>query len=150
MPGLEESEVFYSLTIAIFSIGELIASLLFSALSSWHIKLKHLMLCGLLLLVTGGLFYAVAQYGWMVLVGRFLQGLHLGAHSTLLRIYIGETSNTVRDVLGEDPEKSQLKNTNFLLSFIMGTIGLASGPGVCVCCVWVRVNNMKVKLSILS
>ena len=97
------------------------------------------MLCGLLLLVTGGLFYAVAQYGWMVLVGRFLQGLHLGAHSTLLRIYIGETSNTVRDKLGEDPEKSQLKNTNFLLSFIMGTIGLASGPGVyaivraCVC-----------------
>ena len=95
------------------------------------------MLCGLLLLVTGGLFYAVAQYGWMVLVGRFLQGLHLGAQSTLLRIYIGETSNTVRDILREDPEKSQLKNTNFLLSFIMGTIGLASGPGtytnVCVC-----------------
>ena len=129
MPGLEETEAFYSLTIAIFSVGELIASLVFSALSSWHIKLKHLMLFGLLLLVTGGLFYGVAQYGWMVLVGRFLQGLHLGAHSTLLRIYIGETSNTVRDILQEDSEKSQLKNTNFLLSFIMGTTGIASGPG---------------------
>ena len=129
MPGLQENEVFYSITIAIFSIGELIASLVFSALSSWHIKLKHLMMFGLLLLVIGGLFYAVAQYGWMILVGRLLQGLHLGAHSALLRIYIGETSNTVRDILGEDPEKSQLKNTNFLLSFIMGMIGLATGPG---------------------
>jgi len=98
-------------------------------LSSWHIKLKHLMLSGLLLLVTGGLFYAVAQYGWMVLVGRFLQGLHLGAQSSLLRIYIGETSNTVRDILGEDPEKSQLKNTNFLIGFALGTIGLVVGPG---------------------
>ena len=87
------------------------------------------MLCGLLLLVIGGLFYAVAQYGWMVLVGRFLQGLHLGGQSTLLRIYIGETSNTVRDILGEDPEKSQLKNTNFLMGFALGTIGLAVGPG---------------------
>ena len=87
------------------------------------------MLCGLLLLVTGGLFYAVAQYGWMVLAGRFLQGLHLGGQSTLLRIYISETSNTVRDKLGEDPEKSQLKNTNFLIGFALGTIGLAVGPG---------------------
>ena len=124
-----ESETYYSVSIGIFSIGELIASLVFAALSSWHIKLKHLMMFGLLLLVTGGLFYAVAQYGWMVLVGRFLQGLHLGGQSTLLRIYIGETSNTVRDILGEDPEKSQLKNTNFLIGFALGTIGLAVGPG---------------------
>ena len=124
-----ESETYYSVSIGIFSIGELIASLVFSALSSWHIKLKHLMMFGLLLLVIGGLFYAVAQYGWMVLVGRFLQGLHLGGQSTLLRIYIGETSNTVRDILGEDPEKSQLKNTNFLIGFALGTIGLAVGPG---------------------
>ena len=87
------------------------------------------MLFGLLLLATGGLFYAVAEYGWMVLVGRFLQGLHFGGHSVILRIYIGETSNTVRDILGEDPEKSQLKNTNFLISFVMGTIGLVCGPG---------------------
>ena len=88
------------------------------------------MVFGLLLLVTGGLFYAVAQYGWMVLVGRFLQGLYFGAQSTLMRIYIGETSNTVRDMLGEDFEKSQLKNTNFLLSLIMGMVGVASGPGM--------------------
>ena len=87
------------------------------------------MMFGLLLLVIGGLFYAVAQYGWMILVGRFLQGLHLGGQSTLLGIYIGETSNTVRDVLGEDPEKSQLKNINFLKHFALGTIGLAVGPG---------------------
>ena len=124
-----ESETYYSVSIGIFSIGELIASLVFAVLSSWHIKLKHLMMFGLLLLVIGGLFYAVAQYGWMVLVGRFLQGLHLGGQSTLLRIYIGETSNTVRDILGESPEKSQLKNTNFLIGFALGTIGLAVGPG---------------------
>ena len=124
-----ESETYYSVSIGIFSIGELIASLVFAVLSSWHIKLKHLMMFGLLLLVAGGLFYAVAQYGWMVLVGRFLQGLHLGGQSTLLRIYIGETSNTMRDILGEDPEKSQLKNTNFLKGFALGTIGLAVGPG---------------------
>ena len=91
--------------------------------------MKHLMMFGLLLLVVGGLFYAVAQYGWMVLVGRLLQGLHLGGQSTLLRIYLGETCNTVRDILGEDPEKSQLKNTNFLIGFALGTIGLAVGPG---------------------
>ena len=121
--------MFYSLTIAVFSIGELIASLIFSGLSSWHIKLKHLMLAGLLLLVIGGLFYGVAEYGWMVLVGRFLQGVHLGGQSTLLRIYIGETTNTVRDILGEDPEKSQLKNVTFLVNFILGTLGIAFGPG---------------------
>jgi len=87
------------------------------------------MLTGLLLLLIGGLFYGVADYGWMVLVGRFCHGIHFGAQSTLLRIYIGETSNTVRDILKEDPEKSQLKNTNFLIGFILGTIGFAYGPG---------------------
>jgi len=87
------------------------------------------MLGGLIVLAIGGLFYGMAEYGWMVLVGRLFHGVHFGAQSTLLRIYIGETSNTVRDMLKEDPEKSQLKNTNFLLGFILGTIGFAYGPG---------------------
>ena len=127
--GLGESDVFYSLTIAIFSIGELFASLIFSVLSSWHIKLKYLMLSGLAMLLIGGLFYGTAEYGWMVLVGRFLQGIYLGGQSALLRIYIGETTNTVRDILGGDPEKSQLKNITFLLNFILGTLALALAPG---------------------
>ena len=103
------------------------------------------MLSGLAILVIGGLFYGTAEYGWMVLVGRLCHGIHFGVQSTLLRIYIGETSNTVRDMLKEDPEKSQLKNTNFLIGFILGTVGFAYGPGECcascVCFLVIHIQN---------
>ena len=127
-PGLGLGETFYAWAVSAYSIGELLFALAF-AVAVKYFRVKSVTLIGLLCIIVGSVIYGFASAGWMVIVGRFLQGAFLGGQSALLRIYLGETSNIAIEMKGEDPLKSQIKNTNFLLSFGLGSIAVATGPG---------------------
>lgn len=127
-PGLGLDETFYAWAVSVYSIGELLFALAF-AVALKYLRVKVVTLIGLLCIIVGSTIYGLASAGWMVIVGRFLQGAFLGGQSTLMRIYLGETSNIVIEIKGEDPLKSQIKNTNFIISFGLGTTAVAVGPG---------------------
>ena len=96
-----------------------------------YLKIKTLMLTATFSLLLGSLLYGIGAAGEMLIVGRILQGVHFGGGSALLRIYIGETSNIAVKLKGEDKAKSQIKNTNFFLTFSLATLGVSVGPGGC-------------------
>ena len=127
-PGLGLDESFYAWSVSAFSIGELLFALAF-AVAVKYFRVKSVTIVGLLCVIVGSAVYGSALAGWMVIVGRFLQGAFFGGQSALLRIYLGETSNIAIKIKGEDPLKSQIKNTNFLVSFSLASIATASGPG---------------------
>ena len=127
-PGLGLDEKFYAWAVSVYGIGELLSALAF-ALAVKVIRVKLVTLFGLLCVIVGSVVYGLASAGWMVLLGRFLQGTFLGGQSTLMRIYLGETSNLAIGMKGEDPRRSQIKNINFLISFGAGTTAVAVGPG---------------------
>lgn len=127
-PGLGLDETFYAWTVSVYGIGELLFALAF-AVAVKVLRVKSVTLFGLLCIIVGSVVYGLASTGWMVIVGRFLQGAFLGGQSTLMRIYLGETSNIAIEMKGEDPRRSQIKNINFLISFGMGTTAIAIGPG---------------------
>ena len=126
-------EDFYAWSVSIMSIGELLSAISF-ALAVKRLQVKILAVFGLCCNLTGSVMYGTAGSGWMVLVARFLQGIFMGGQSTLLRLYLGETSNLAIKLKKENPGKSQIKNTNFLLTFGLGTLSLAAGPGRTVLC----------------
>ena len=127
-PGLGLDEKFYAWTVSVYGIGELLFALVF-AVAVKVVRVKLVTLFGLLCVIVGSVVYGLASAGWMVIVGRFLQGAFLGGQSTLMRIYLGETSNVAIGIKGEDPRRSQIKNINFLISFGVGTTAIAIGPG---------------------
>lgn len=128
-PGLGLSETFYAWAVSTFGIGELLFALAFGVAVK-YLRVKSVALFGLFCIIVGSAIYGSASAGWMVIVGRFLQGAFFGGQSTLMRIYIGETSNIAIGIMGEDPLKSQIKNTNFLIYFGVGTTAVAIGPGI--------------------
>ena len=127
-PGLGLDENFYAWSVAIFSIGELLTALSLS-FATKIFPIKYLMIITQLSIIIGGLIYGFAVAGWMVMMGRFLQGVFQGGMSTIMRLYIGESTNIVISLKKEDPSKSQIKNTTFLFSFGTATAGVAIGPG---------------------
>ena len=128
-PGLGLDEPFYAWAVSVYGIGELLCALAF-AVALKYFRAKSLTLLGLLFVIVGSTIYGSASAGWMVIVGRFLQGAFLGGQSALLRVYLGETSNIAIALKGEDPLKSQIKNTNFVITFGFASIAVAVGPGM--------------------
>ena len=128
-PGFGLDETFYAWAVSVFNIGELLFALIF-AVALKYFRAKSLSVFGLLCIIIGSVIYGSASAGWMVIVGRFLQGAFLGGQATIMRIYFGETSNTAIALKGEDPLKSQIKNTNFVITFGFASIAVAVGPGM--------------------
>ena len=131
-PGLGLDETYYAWIVAAYSIGEFFSALAFSVAANYF-KVKNLMMTVTFSLLVGSLLYGTGVSGWMLVVGRCLQGVYSGGGSTLFRIYIGETSNMAMELKGEDKSKSQLKNTNFFIAFGFGTLATGLGPGESVC-----------------
>ena len=125
-------EPFYAWAVSVYGIGELLCALAF-AVALKYFRAKSLTLLGLLFVIVGSTIYGSASAGWMVIVGRFLQGAFLGGQSALLRVYLGETSNIAIALKGEDPLKSQIKNTNFVITFGLATTAISAGPGMFAC-----------------
>ena len=131
-PGFGLDETFYAWAVSVFNIGELLFALIF-AVALKYFRAKSLSVFGLLCIIIGSVIYGSASAGWMVIVGRFLQGAFLGGQATIMRIYFGETSNTAIALKGEDPLKSQIKNTNFVITFGLATTAISAGPGMFAC-----------------
>ena len=69
---------------------------------------------------------------WLInFLGRFCIGVYQGSQMTILRAYIGETTNHATAKLSpEKQKKSALKYTVFFITFLVGTVCNSFGPGV--------------------
>ena len=90
-PGLGESELFYSWAVSVFSISEIMTSLLAGYLST-SVSYIYLIPLTSSLAAMGGLMYALAVHGVMVIAARFLFGATSGFGLVLAQSYIGKIS----------------------------------------------------------
>ena len=67
-PGLGLSELWYSCIVSVISVGQLTGAVSVGLLSK-HLPTKYILLGMLCLCCSGGVFYAVGKYGWMLLIG---------------------------------------------------------------------------------
>ena len=73
LPGLGQSEFFYSWVVNSYSIGEMTFALVYAYL--FHVvPYTYIFLSLTVSYILGSLLYAVASYGWAILVARFLVG----------------------------------------------------------------------------
>ena len=70
-PGLGLSETWYTWVVSIGSVGELLGAVLMGILSR-RLYVKHLLLTALFSSFTGGLFFGIGKYGWMLLIGKYI------------------------------------------------------------------------------
>ena len=64
------------------------------------------------------------------MLARLLTGIFLGVHQSIVRVYLGETSEKlIRALPIEKQAKSTIKYTAFFILFLCGVIGQALGPG---------------------
>ena len=66
--GLGLSELWYSCIVSVISVGQLTGAVSVGLLSK-HLPTKYILLGVLCLCCSGGVFYAVGKYGWMLLIG---------------------------------------------------------------------------------
>ena len=133
-PGLGESEVIYSIAVAMYSVGELVGSLSSASLS---LSVGHsvLFFSGVVLQTFAFLFYGLSNAGWMVIVARLLLGLHGGLILALPPSYF---SVSVEEyiVLKEAQEGKRNNGLKKQLIFFWGfiaTFGVIVVTGMCVC-----------------
>ena len=70
-PGLGLSETWYTLIVCMGSVGEFLGAVLYG-ISSRHVYVKVALIVELTIEFAGGVFYAVASNGWMLLVCTFI------------------------------------------------------------------------------
>ena len=64
------------------------------------------------------------------MLARLLTGIFLGVHQSIIRVYVGETSEKlIRALPIEKQAKSTIKYTAFFILFLSGVIAQASAPG---------------------
>ena len=68
-PGLGLSEVWYSWIVSVASVGLLIGSITLGFLVRWFYA-KYLFVGNLLVCIAGGVLYAAARNGWMLLASE--------------------------------------------------------------------------------
>ena len=68
-PGLGLSETWYSWIVGVASVGEITAAITIAILLRCSVYAKHLLLIGLAVGATGGIFYGIGKNGWMLLIG---------------------------------------------------------------------------------
>nr|QGZ00486.1 facilitated glucose transporter 2 [Mylopharyngodon piceus] len=86
--------MYWSLSVAIFSIGGMVSSFLVSFVSDFRGRIKGMLAINILA-ITAGLLMGLAKMGTpylMVIAGRAIMGLYCGLSSGLVPLYIGEIS----------------------------------------------------------
>ena len=117
-PGLGLSEVFYSWTVCVYSIGEVVAAAIAGYMTK-YIPYRYTILLAALTLAVGLLLYALTVQGWMIIVARLLIGVHTGFDLVLVTAYLGETGTEVaakREAAGgkRDHDGATLKDKLFI------------------------------------
>ena len=121
-PGLGESDTFYSWAVSIFPIGEVLMSLVAAYLSTATPYLYTIPLTCCIAAV-GGLVYALASHGVMVIVARFLFGTTNGLSLVLAQAYIGRENKRKR---GPTVEKMLLFYSITMSSSLIAATGMCT------------------------
>ena len=134
-PGMGLSEYFYSWAVSMYSVGELISAPL-SGVATKYIPYRYTILLSSISLAIGGLIYAVAVQGWMILIARLLFGLNVGSGIVLVTTYLGETAikvTSAREAAGQIRKKDNggatLKDKLFIWYTFSNYIGYLAGLG---------------------
>ena len=140
--GLGQSETFYSWAVTMFSFGDMLGALVAGKLTH-YISYRLSFLLGLSLCVVGHILYFLTNQHqvWMILVARFIIGLHVGCITVLVCAYIGETAP---EELANQPQldsnhcskagscrkhKNTLKDKLFVFTSFVTTITYMSASG---------------------
>ena len=117
-PGLGEPEDLYLWAVSAFSAGELVMSLAATYLST---VIPYIIAIPLstVLLVVGGLIYALATHGEMVIMARFLFGSASGLGLVVAQTYIGETA---KGISGKTPPSIENMLFFYSISFTASMI----------------------------
>ncbi|XP_071764834.1 solute carrier family 2 member 15b [Centroberyx gerrardi] len=102
----EDLTVMYSLTVSIFAIGGMIGALLVGTLVTKYGRKGTLVKSTVLVFVAAGLmgFSRACRYPAMVIVGRFITGVHSGISLSVVPMYLGEIApKNLRGFLGLMP-----------------------------------------------
>ena len=147
-PGLGRSEFFYSWTITIYSLGEVIMAPL-AGYSTRIIPYWYILATGVLMQTFGYIIYAVASGGWMLLLARLLAGGYSGIIETISYSYVSEKEQDYREAYFQvhkqdlDKKNGRLKLPNmkekvFSLLTIVVAFAYLLGPGkvVAVVCAY--------------
>ena len=139
LPGLGRSEFFYSWTITIYSLGEVIMAPI-AGYSTRIIPYWYILAVGILMQMFGYIIYAVASEGWMLLVARLLTGGYSGIIETISYSYVSEKEQDYREAyfqvheqdLSKKNGKLKLPNVKekmFSLLTIVVAFAYLLGPG---------------------
>ena len=133
-PGLQESEAFYSWTLAVFFIGFTVSGVVAGVLTNW-IPYWYLFFSSTLAHVIGYLLYALATDGWMMILGRLLAGISMGSSTALTFAYFGVSFEVYADSARtlenyEEKRIDKVKGYIFSLYAIGNTLGQILGAGL--------------------
>lgn len=132
-PGLEQSEVFYSVSYVVLFVGYAVSAvgvgLLFNLVPTWY-----LFFLSSLSLTFGYLLYALATNGWMMLLARGLAGVQLGIVESAAFPYFSITYQLYVDYLkklGKYDKLSARRTKGWIFSiYIVGSsLGYLNGVG---------------------
>ena len=121
-PGLGESEIIYAWAVTAFSIGEVLGASLAAFLTQCFPYIISPLVASLLYML-GGVLYALAVQGWMVIVGRFLSGFACTILTVLIMSYIGEIGTKVDEVRKKRGKKYLIKDTLYVSYSFLLNIG---------------------------
>lgn len=121
-PGLGEPYIFYSLAVSAFPVGEIVFSFA-AAFLSHPFPYFYNILFTCVVGGAGGVLYALATNGWMVVAARFLSGACAGLGVVFTQSYIGRT-------VGNVPRKGRnKKELLFLLYSVTVNISYVMATG---------------------
>ena len=121
-PGLGESETIYAWTLTAFSTGEVVGAP-FAAILIQSFPYIISPLVASLLYTIGGVIYALADQGWMVIVGRFVSGFACTISAVLQTSYIGEMGTKVDQVRKRRGKKYLIKDILYIAYSFLINIG---------------------------
>ncbi|XP_051556171.1 solute carrier family 2, facilitated glucose transporter member 2 [Myxocyprinus asiaticus] len=139
--------MYWSLSVAVFSIGGMVSSFLVGFVSDFRGRIKGMLAINLLA-ITAGLLMGLAKMGTphlMVIAGRAIMGLYCGLTSGLVPMYIGEISPVkYRGALGTLHQLALvigiLLSQVIGLEFLLGNddmwpvlLGLSGAPAILQC-----------------
>ena len=135
-PGLGLSELFYSWTVCVYSIGEILGASVAGYVTK-YIPYRYTILLAALTLAVGLLLYALTVQGWMIIVARLLLGVHTGFDLVIVTAYLGETAIEVtakREAAGgkRDHSGATLKDRLFIWFSFVTNGSYLCGLGKCL------------------
>ncbi len=137
-PGLGKSEFFYSWTITVYSIGEVVFAPIAGYATVW-IPYWCILMIGVLAHTLGYLIYSFSTSGGMILLSRLLTGAYGGIIETIAYSYISERelnyedayNGVYKDTVSKEIKSKPLKikERTYAVLTVVITLSYIIGPG---------------------